>query len=88
MLCPIRRFKDVTPFILTFSSHLLFSISGSPCYNNADEFITDSWLSIETSEKLNDADHAVTVTGKRVKITVKPLLPLLEVGGRFYPDNR
>ena len=77
MLWPIRRFKDVTPFIST-SSHLLFSISGSPCYNNADKFITDFCLIIETSEKLKDADHAVTVTGKRVKLTVKQLP---EVGG-------
>jgi len=67
------------------SSHLL---SGNPCYNNADKFITDFCLFIETSEKLDDADHAVTVTGKRVKITVKQLLPLPEVSGHSYLDNR
>jgi len=70
------------------SLHLLFSKSGNPCYNNADEFITDFCLIIENSEKLNDAGHAVTVTGKRIKTSVKQLLPLPEVGGHSYLDNR
>jgi len=72
---------------LSTSWYLLSLILGNPCYNNAGEFITNFCLIIKTSEKLDDADHGVTVMEKRVKTTVKQLLPLLEVGGHSYLDN-
>jgi len=70
------------------SWHLLSLISGNPCYNNADKFITNFCLIIKTSEKLNDANHGVIVAGKHVKTTMKQLLPLPEVSGYSYLDNR